>query len=122
MTTPTVPGTGQASTPTAVPSRPWTIAAFLTQVVYVLWLPLMFAFGYLLGDIFGYEPGTEEPVGFAATAANIAVALLVIPLPSWIGVGLAVKARRLGGRAAALVALSLCALTGLVLTVASLPF
>jgi hypothetical protein len=95
--------------------------ALVTQVCYVLWLPLMFAFGYLLGSIFGYEPGTQESVGVGALLANIVVALVVIPLPSWIGVGFAIKARQLGGRVAAAVALLLCALTGIALAIASLP-
>ena len=121
MTTPTVPEAQHASASPAGRSRPWTIAAFLTQVVYIIWLPLMFALGYLLGDVFGYEPGSESPSGFWARAVLVVVALLVIPLPSWVGVWLAVRARRLGGRAAAVVALLLCALTGLVLTFSSLP-
>lgn len=121
MTTPTVPETQHGATSPASRSRPWTIAALLTQVFYVLWLPLMFAFGYMLGDIFGYDPGTEQPTGLWATAASVAAALLVIPLPSWVGMGLAVRARRLGARSAALVALVLCALTCLLLILSSLP-
>lgn len=102
--------------------RPWTVAAFLTQLAYLAWLPAMFAFGYLLGDIFDYEPGTDADIGVAATVVSVLVALLVVPLPSWAGVGLALKARRLGARTAATVALIVCALTGLFLAVLSLPF
>lgn len=119
MTTPAVQGHPAPSVHTA---QPWTVSAFLSLLLYLAWLPLMFALGYLLGSLFGYEPGMNEQVGFWALAANVVVALLVIPLPSWLGAGLAVKSRRLGGGTAATIALVLCLLVGLVLVVVSLPF
>lgn len=63
----------------------------------------------------------NESVGFWAMAVNVLVALFMNPLPSWIGVGLALRARRLGGGGVATAALVLCLLTGIVLAVVSLP-
>ncbi len=100
---------------------PWVIAAFITQLGYVLCLPAMLAFGCLLGDVFGHEPAGSEGRGFAAVLADVLVALFVVPLPSSVGAALAVKAWRLGAGTSATAALIPCALIGPALARSSLP-
>lgn len=102
-------------------AKPWTTGAYLSLLAYVVWLPLMFAFGYLLADLLGYDPGMTEPSGFLALAVTVLVAVAVVPLPSWIGAGLAIKARKLGAGTACVVALALCLISGVALLVMSLP-
>lgn len=106
---------------TSTAARPWTAAAFLTQLAYLLWLPAMFAFGYLLGSWLGYEPGMNEDVGFRALAVNVIVAVAIIPLPSWIGAALAAQGLRERRSTPAVAALALCLIIGLALMVMSLP-
>lgn len=105
----------------AMRDRPYTVGAFLSLLVYLVWLPLMFALGSLLAAMLGYEPGMNESVGFWPLAVNVLVAVLVVPLPSWVGAGLAFTGRRLGGGTAANIALALCLLVGVALLVMSLP-
>jgi hypothetical protein len=89
--------------------RRWTVAAFLMPVTYVVWFWIIFALGYWVTDLFGAYPSTDVPLirtGLDGVIAAVCYGL-VCGLPAWIGVWLAVKARRGGGGASAVAALVL---------------
>jgi hypothetical protein len=123
MTVPTIPPTAQL--PADVEPRPghqWTVAAFLAPVAYLVWLVVMFAAGYWVTSLFDFEPGQGESFADQGTAewfANAAY-FLVVAAPSWIGVGLAAKARALGAGTSALVAFWLNLLMGVGLALAGI--
>jgi hypothetical protein len=123
MTVPTIPPT--AKPPAGAEPRPghqWTVAAFLAPLGYLLWLVVMFAAGYWVTSLFDFEPGQGENFADQGTAewfANAAY-FLVVAVPSWIGVGLAAKARALGASKSALVAFWLNLLMGVGLVLAGI--
>jgi hypothetical protein len=101
MTTTQDPSTDRA--------RSWTVAAWLMPLSYLVWFWVMFALGYWVTDAFDAYPSTDVPLiqtGLDGVLAAIGYGL-VCGLPSWIGVWLAVRARRLGAGAAAVGALAL---------------
>jgi len=123
MTAPTIPPTAQPPADVSPhPGRSWTLAAFLAPLGYLVWLVVMFAAGYLVTGLFDFEPGQGENFADQGTAewfANAAY-FLVVAVPSWVGVGLAAKARALGAGTPALVALWLNLLMGVGLALAGI--
>jgi hypothetical protein len=114
MSTPTVPQSSQ-NPPQPAPidgsAQSLTIMAFLAPLTYLIWFWVMFAAGYWLTDLFDAYPSSSTApalasMGVGGWLANLAY-FVVLALPSWVGAGLAVRARRQGGGAAALVALGL---------------
>ncbi len=89
--------------------RRWTVAAFLMPLTYVVWFWVVFALGYWVTDMFDAYPSTDVPLIRTGLAGVIAAAVygLVCGLPAWIGVWLAVKARRAGAGVSAIAALAL---------------
>jgi hypothetical protein len=90
-------------------SRRLTIAAWLMPLAFIVWFPLMFAAGYWLTDLMDVYPAegaTQEmtEIGLGGWLVALAFGLLA-GLPGWIGAGFAVRARRLGARTAAVLAL-----------------
>lgn len=98
MTTQTQPG--MDARPTA---NPWTVAAWLAPLIYLVWLVVMFVLGYWVTGLFDFEPGLGTSLKDQGTAewfANAAY-FVVVAVPSWLGVWWASLARRAGaGRAA----------------------
>ena len=109
MSTPIVPSNPtQESTPTASP--PWTTLAYLALLGYVVWVPVMFVASYWVTSWFGVEPGsgpTMASQGVVGWMTNLGMAVTA-GLPAWIGAWSALRARRLGGGTASVVALVLC--------------
>ncbi len=107
MSTPTVPPALNDRQPSTSPGHGLTIAAFLMPLAYLVWFWVMFALGYWVTDAMGAYPSTDRAMtdlGPGGWAVAIGFALLVA-LPSWIGIGLAVAARRRGAGTASLVGL-----------------
>jgi uncharacterized membrane protein len=100
-------------TPSAAPrgddSRRLTVAAWLMPLAFVVWFPLMFVAGYWLTDLMDVYPAegaTQEMTEIGLGGWIVAIIFgLVAGLPGWIGVGLAVAARRRGARWTAMLAL-----------------
>jgi hypothetical protein len=90
-------------------SRRMTIAAWLMPLAFIVWFPLMFATGYWLSellDVYPAEGATQEmtEIGLGGWLVAFLFGLLV-GLPGWVGAAFAVRARRLGARTAAAMAL-----------------
>ncbi len=90
-------------------ARRWTMAAFLMPLSYVVWFWVVFALGYWVTDMFDAYPSTDVPLIQTGLDGVIAAAAygVVCGLPAWIGVWLAVKARRGGAGVSAIAALVL---------------
>lgn len=105
-----VPGSVQDDGP-----RRWTVRAFLMPLTYLVWFWVVFALGYWVTDMFDAYPSTDTPLvqtGLDGILANVGYGL-VAALPSWIGVWLAVRARREGAGTAAIAALLLNLVMGI---------
>jgi tetrahydromethanopterin S-methyltransferase subunit E len=94
--------------PASHPARALTTWSYAVNLAYLVWLPVMFVAGYWVYSWFGLEPGmdTLSSAGFLGWLATLGFGL-VTTLPSWCGAWLAVRARRVGGHMAAVVALVL---------------
>lgn len=100
-------------TPSAAPGRDdgrrLTVAAWLMPLAFLVWFPLMFVAGYWLTDLMDVYPAegaTREMTEIGLGGWIVAIIFgLVAGLPGWIGVGLAVAARRRGARLTAMLAL-----------------
>jgi hypothetical protein len=100
-------------TPSAAPGRDdarrLTVSAWLMPLAFLVWFPLMFAAGYWLTDLMDVYPAegaTQEMTEIGLGGWIVAILFgLIAGLPGWIGVGLAVAARRRGARLAAMLAL-----------------
>jgi hypothetical protein len=102
------------------------VAAWLMPLAFLVWFPLMFVAGYWLTDLMDVYPAegaTREMTEIGLGGWIVAIIFgLVAGLPGWIGVGLALAARRRGARLTAMLALVVnLLLAGLFLVSSLLP-
>lgn len=103
------PGRTSSAAPGRDDGRRLTVAAWLMPLAFLVWFPLMFVAGYWLTDLMDVYPAegaTQEMTEIGLGGWIVAIIFgLVAGLPGWIGVGLAVAARRRGARLTAMLAL-----------------
>ena len=108
MSTAHIPLPGRRAQPTSSKPHALTLAAYLVNLTYIVWFWVMFAAGYWVASWFGIDPVEASITDQGALGWLAVIGLgLVAALPSFIGVALAVRAKRVGAGAAATVALVL---------------
>lgn len=110
-------GPNRHDSPDSQTARPWISRAYLALAFFLVWLPLMFALGYVVTSWFDVDPSAGETItshGLVGWLTAIGYAVLV-GLPGWFGAWAAWRAQRICPSSAATVAMALAALaaTGL---------
>ncbi len=104
------------------PSRRLTGNAYLVQLAYIPWLPVILALWYVVLVMFSDEPVVSADLsdqGFTGRLANVALYAL-LALPNWVGAAFGARSRKAGGGRAATIAMWQNLTVGAVLMVLSL--